>query len=244
MQKRMTEAISSVTPVVSTVSDGNSSCNDLLIFRIVLLQQCRCIETIGASAGAGAAADAVFDFFHVCLPRFAEEILRVAAAQQYRHSGAVVDGDFSGAGQTVTAATAKVTAELLLVLRDHSKQFLIQHRGLRHVGDKFLQFAFSLDAPNRHHMVKLFEIGESGLGIFQYAAGQTLHCHKTNISLFAGFYDGEILFRCQIAEGELQHFIKPRSNDFLCNGREVIPEDTRTCLISILPITWFEFIRT
>ena len=47
------------------------------------------------------------------LPGGAEEVLSISSSEEHGHSCAQVDGDFGGAGEAVTAASAEVAAELL-----------------------------------------------------------------------------------------------------------------------------------
>ena len=76
---------------------------------IVLLKQCRRVNTVGALAAALVAVLALLDEFHLLGPFFSEVDTIWSAFQEKAHSGAVLDFDSNRAGLAIAAATAELT---------------------------------------------------------------------------------------------------------------------------------------
>ena len=88
-------------------------------------------KVIGASAFAGTTIQTIFNFFHTVLPLLSGKALPRCTAKKKRHAGCIVDGNFGGTGETITAATAKITRKLLSHLVNAVKKRLVQ---LRRIG--------------------------------------------------------------------------------------------------------------
>ena len=86
------------------------SCAYAFIIFIIFREKCRRIQFIRAFALAPVTMQTVLDFFHLFLNLFGQLECGWGTAKQQGHACAVVNLDAGGAGHTIAAATAEVSA--------------------------------------------------------------------------------------------------------------------------------------
>ena len=91
-----------------------------------------------------------------------------------------------------------------------------------HISKKFIQFLFSLHAPDRKHIIILRCMSVSSRGVGDQSAGQGFHGNKSHICLLTSLYKLLLFLRCQITERKLQRFIQTAFDGLLCHQKAMV----------------------